>query len=238
MRLKANRQDLEMALRRSWRRRYLSPVLFGLYAELLPCLRNYATGAVLDAGCGVMPFREEMERLAASYQSLDVQRRAPEVDIIADLQDMPQVASETYDLVVCSEVLEHVPRPDRATAEVARILKPNGIFVISVPHLSRLHEEPHDFYRYTHHGIRYLLENAGFQVIRIVPIGSLFSFLGHQLSTIIVCGTWNIPVVRHVAFWLNAALVTLPCNLLDRLPFMRQKMPVGYVAVGVKRPIA
>ena len=82
--------------------------------------------------------------------------------------------------------------------------------------------------------MRFLLEDAGLQVVEIVPAGSLFGFIGHQVSTLIVCGVWDIPVLKQVAFWVNAALVVLPCYWLDRLPGLQLKMPLNYVVVAKK----
>jgi len=216
------------------RRRLWSPVAFGLYAALLPRLRH-ASGRLLDVGCGSMPYRQYVPPGVTSYEGMDVEARTAGVTYIGDAQDMSQIMAESYDMVLCSEVLEHLPRPEAAIAEMARILKPSGQLLLSVPFLSRLHEEPHDYFRYTEHGLRALLERHEFEVLEITTIGSVFSFLGHQISTLLVVGTWTVPVVRELMFGLNAALIALPCRLLDRLPGLARKLPAGYVAVAMKR---
>jgi SAM-dependent methyltransferase len=181
-----------------------------------------------------MPFKASVEDLVEEYRSIDIQRKIRDVDFVGDLQDMREIPSETYNVVLCTEVLEHVPQPTKLIAEVQRILKPQGKFILSVPHLSRLHEEPCDYYRFTKHGLQFLLDQNGFSVLEIVPTGSLFSFLGHQVSTVLVGSTWHIPVFSRVIFFLNAALCTLPCYALDKMLPFSAKYPLGYVALATK----
>jgi 2-polyprenyl-3-methyl-5-hydroxy-6-metoxy-1,4-benzoquinol methylase len=232
--LRTNRLKLELDLRDSHFRKYFSPALLCLYRALVPRLRDHASGKLLDAGCGAMPFKASVEDLVETYRSIDIERKVPGVDFVGDLQDMKAMDAESYNVVLCTEVLEHVPQPEKLIAEVRRILKPRGMFILSVPHLSRLHEEPFDYYRFTKHGLRFLLDQNGFSVLEIVPTGSLFSFLGHQVSTVLVGLTWHIPVFRRVFFFLNAVLCTLPCYALDKLLPLSAKYPLGYVVVAKK----
>jgi SAM-dependent methyltransferase len=233
-RMKRNRQLLEVELRDSWRRRYVSPAILSLSERLVPRLRAVASGALLDVGSGTMPFRTDVSDLVDEYHSLDIEKRIPDVNFVADITDMGPIGSGTYDLVLCSQVLEHIAEPDKAIREVIRVLRPGGKLVLTVPFLSRLHEEPFDYFRFTEHGLRVLLENAGFQVREILPTGSVLSFLGHQVSTIVVGGVWHVPVLKHVAFGLNALLIALPCYWLDRLLGIEAKIPLNYVVVAQK----
>lgn len=233
--LERNRAAVDRELGNTERRRYFSPALLGLYRQLVPRLQLHAAGRFLDAGCGTMPFRHYVVDRVSEYRCLDVEQRAEGVDYLADIQDMSVIESEVFDTALCSEVLEHVPDPRRAIAELHRILRSRGKLIVTVPFLGRLHEEPHDFYRYTSHGLRHLLAREGFEVIEIVPTGSLFSFLGHQISTLIVCGTYGIPVLKHLFFWANALLCVLPCHWLDSVTGLTGKMPLGYVAVANRR---
>jgi SAM-dependent methyltransferase len=78
-----------------------------------------------------------------------------------------------FDLVVAEQVFEHVLRPDLAARHVYQMLRPGGIFVISTPFLVKVHEAPLDLYRWTEHGIRQLLETAGFTVLGSGSWGNL-----------------------------------------------------------------
>jgi SAM-dependent methyltransferase len=74
------------------------------------------------------------------------------------------------DVVVCTEVLEHVPNPHQVVAELSRLLKAGGALYVSVPFSAREHQIPYDFFRYTQYGLRHLFEQAGLDVEFIRPI--------------------------------------------------------------------
>ena len=195
-----NRMALDRELSGSTRRALFSPVELCLFRALKPRLARYTTGRFLDVGCGTMPYRRLAEIHCDEYRALDIEERTEGVDYIADVQDMPDITSESFHTVLAAEVLEHVPHPAAAVAEMGRILAPGGILLLSVPHLSRLHEEPHDYFRYTEHGLEVLVREAGLDLVEVASVGSLFSFLGHQLNTIVVVGLWGVPVVRYLVF--------------------------------------
>lgn len=228
----ANRRTIDIELRDSRLRRFSSPALFSLYRALVPRLRRYGHGALLDVGCGTMPYRRFVPDRVTSYEGADVEPRVADVAYITDAETLTSVPDAHYDTVLCSEVLEHVRDPRRAIGQIRRVLRSGGTVILTVPHLSRLHEEPHDYYRYTTHGLAHLLGDAGFTVGEIVSTGSLFAFVGHQLSLILVGSTWRIPLLRYIVFALNAVLVTLPCYALDRSSALRAKFPLGYVVVA------
>lgn len=198
------------------------------------CIADHAAGRVLDVGCGHMPFRSDVLRYADSYEGFDVERRKEGVEHVGDVQEMDGVPSGAYDTVLCLEVLEHVPRPDRAVRELARVLRPGGRLILSVPHLSRLHEEPNDFYRYTRYGVERLLACADLEEVEIVAHAGLFSFLAHQASTVLMGLVWSVPGLRQGAYGINRLLlVHLPLWLDARLD-AGGLFAAGYVAVGRK----
>lgn len=213
----------------------LSPALHGLTTAVTPALRTHAKGTVLDAGCGSQPFRPVVEEQVERYVSYDIEARVESVDFIGDVEDMRAVADRTADVILCSEVLEHVPHPHVALAEFARIVRPGGVLVVTVPFLARLHEEPHDYFRYTRHGLRRLFDDAGFDLEEIVETGSVFSFVGHQVSLALLGLTWHRPRLRRLAVALNRWLVVRPAVALDRISRFGRMLPLGYVVVGKRR---
>ncbi|MEM9048020.1 MAG: class I SAM-dependent methyltransferase [Pseudomonadota bacterium] len=192
--------------------------------------RRYATGRVLDAGAGRGGWRRVIERAGGRRESLDIQAHPGEaLDWVADLTDMPQLPAAQFDCVICHQVLEHVPRPQAAMAEMTRVLKPGGTLVLSVPHLSRLHELPHDYFRYTKGGIRVLCEDAGLQLGEIRPYGGIFSFLHHQFATIFLGLASLAGPLYPVLVALHAPLSLLAAGA-DRLIDRAGMAPTGYVA--------
>ena len=78
-------------------------------------------------------------------------------DIVTSVCSMPMFEGASFDAVFMMEVLEHVPEPQQALSEIRRVLKPGGRLILSVPFIFPLHEEPHDYYRYTKYGLAYML---------------------------------------------------------------------------------
>jgi len=135
--------------------------------------------------------------------------------------------------VFCSQVLEHVPEPWAALAEFQRVLKPGGYVILSVPHISWLHNEPHDYYRFTRHGLRILLERQGFTVVEILPAGGLFSLLGHIGSTVCMNLLSTVPGLRLPVRFLNEFWGRTMAGL-DGLVDRRKLFALNYVCVGRK----
>lgn len=192
-------------------------------------------GRVLDAGSGRGPHHAVLIGNGCEVLRLDREERGAGVDLIGDVQAMPQVASESMDGVICTQVLEHVPRPWDAVAEMARVLRPGGWLVLSVPHLSVIHEAPLDFYRYTRYGLRFLLEREGFQEPRIDAAGGLLAFLAHPVSAVWLGLAAGVPGLRYPAWLLNYLLIVRLLAPIDRWFGLRSLYPCNYVVTARKR---
>lgn len=233
--LKRNRLRVNKELRNAKQRRFFSPATYGDYQVKVPAILAYACGKLIDIGCGDMPYKELILNKVTQYDTFDIERRVAEVNFVGDIQNMDMISNNSYDSAVCFEVLEHVQNPFQAIAEINRILKKGGMLILSVPHLARLHEEPNDFFRYTKYGLRSLLENAGFEVLEITLQGGIFSFLGHQFSTIFVCLFWHIPIIKKIVFFINKWFCVKPCYLLDKVFDKEKIFALGYICVAQKR---
>ncbi|GAB7004488.1 hypothetical protein JCM18899A_19610 [Nocardioides sp. AN3] len=234
MGLKQVRAQIDKDLGSSADRQFFSPVVYSQYQVTLPLIRAKAHGRFIDLGCGEMPYRPFVESQTDEYHTFDIEERTAGVTYVGDIQSMPQVPSGYYDTAVSLEVFEHVPDPRAAASEVFRVLRPNGTFIMSVPHMSRLHEEPYDFFRYTKYGVRRILEDAGFTDVEITKRGGLLTFVGHQLSTAILTLTWPIPVVRRLGWEINKWLVTRLAYGLDSRLDGKGLFAMGYTAVARK----
>jgi len=233
--IRSNRRKLDQDLGTLPQRRLFSPAYYSQYDVTLPLIRQYARGKLVDLGCGDMPFRHLIADRVSAYDSLDLFPRSDKVTYTGDIQNMNMIASESYDTAICIEVLEHVPDPFQAMREISRILKPGGVLILSVPHLSRLHDEPHDYYRYTRYGIRCLLEQGELIVLSVNKRGGVFSFIGHQIATLLLGMVWHIPVVKDVAWFVNSWVFTRACYRLDQLLDAGGTMAMGYSAVAIKK---
>lgn len=87
-------------------------------------------------------------------------------DFVCDLTDMNVIEDNSLNCVVVLEVLEHVKNPQKALSEIFRVLKPGGEIILSTPFIFHIHAEPHDYWRFTHYGLRLILEDYTDIVIR------------------------------------------------------------------------
>jgi SAM-dependent methyltransferase len=102
------------------------------------------------------------------------------LDAVADLRALP-FADGCFDGCVNIVTLEHVHDPAAVLGEIARIMRLGGKLLLVVPQDWEVHQAPHDYFRFTQYGIRYLLENAGFTEINIQPGGGFFRLLSRRL---------------------------------------------------------
>lgn len=199
-------------------------------------LARYATGRLLDIGCGVKPYRS----LVAPYVSEHIGVEHPSsphgldaVDIIADAYDIP-LEGASVDTILCTEVLEHLEEPAAAIREAARVLRPGGCAIYTVPLFWHLHEQPRDFYRYTPYGLRYLFEKAGLEVISMTPLSGFVVTFSQELVYVLRWfargNRWNparlaVTLISHIVQALALAL-----NRVDPTTIFS----VGFIAVARK----
>jgi SAM-dependent methyltransferase len=232
--LKRNRLRINEELDSHNSRKYFSASEFAQHIITMPAICTYLHGKFIDIGCGHMPFRELIEQHVTQYDSIDIERRVAGVKYIGDVQDMDMIDANSYDSALCLEVLEHVRDPCKAISEIHRIIKSGGVLICSAPHLSRLHEEPNDYYRFTIHGLTYLFRSHGFRIISIIPRGGIFSFLGHQVSTLLLGLTLDIPVLKSIAFFLNKWILVRFLYAIDNIVDKRKLFALGYTCVVEK----
>lgn len=121
---------------------------------------------VLDIGVGKAPYKKFIR--CQKYLGLDIEDRGGVKDvIIADINEGIPLEDASVDLVLFTEVLEHIKEPDHALREINRVLKPEGKLIMTTPFAWLIHEAPNDFYRYTRFGLEYLLKSSGFYKINI-----------------------------------------------------------------------
>jgi SAM-dependent methyltransferase len=194
---------------------------------------RYLHGIVLDAGCGHAPYIDLVRKYSTVLISLDYEITHPAQQVCADVRKLPFV-DDSIDSLLSTQVFEHVAHPFEAIHEAGRVLKSSGILLMSVPHLSRLHELPNDYFRFTENGLRFLAQEGGFEVIEIVPTGGLLTFLSHQASLAFLISLWPLRILRPAILMINKCLFTRLANFLDRLIKTESLFPQGYVMVAKK----
>jgi SAM-dependent methyltransferase len=139
---------------------------------------------VLDAGAGDCPYKSFFPN--AQYESADFCQvegaKYGPITYVCDLSTIP-VEDNRYDLVLCTQVLEHVTEPELVLKEFFRILKPGKELWISAPLFYAEHQIPFDYYRYTRYGLSYLIEKAGFQIKKVEWLEGYYGTLSYQMET-------------------------------------------------------
>lgn len=116
-------------------------------------LRRYQSSLrTLDIGCGDSYYKNLFPNRVAF--DIDPERKP---DVIGDVHQLP-FPNETFDIVVCIEVLEHLHTPSLALAEIQRVLRKNGLLLLTTRFIYPLHDTPHDYFRFTRYGLHHLLQ--------------------------------------------------------------------------------
>lgn len=159
-------------------------------------LAPLARGVLLDVGSSETPYREVFERHVRRYVGMEyppsVLEKQPDMwdllynvhhllNLLGDGRNLP-IRTDSVDTVLCTEVLEHVPDAAPMVQEMARVLRPGGRLLVTVPFVQPLHELPGDYHRFTPAALRRYAEEAGLEVESIEPRGNFASACGAMLS--------------------------------------------------------
>jgi len=216
-----------------WLRRYLLRFETMIEKSASEFAASLADGSrVLDAGAGELQYAHLFSRqryLAVDLGIGDMNWNYSRLDCIADLADLP-LASRTMDACVNLVTLEHVREPSRVLEEIHRTLRPGGRLLLAVPMEWEVHQAPHDYYRYTEHGVRYLLTKAGFERIEIEACGGMFALLSRRLLNSLQF--FPGPLFIVAAILMAPAALVLP--LLDGLDRQRH-FTMGYICHAWKQ---
>lgn len=186
---------------------------------------------VLDAGAGEAQYAHLFARhryLAVDLAVGDATWNYRRLDCIADLQSLP-LRTASCDACINIVTLEHVREPAQVICELGRVLKPGARLLLIVPHEWEVHQPPHDYFRYTCHGVRYLLDRAGFASVVVEPVGGFFRLLSRRLWNALQFFPGPLMLVAAVFFAPPALLLPL-FDSLDR----ERNFTLGYICTASK----
>ncbi|MBI3087279.1 MAG: class I SAM-dependent methyltransferase [Candidatus Omnitrophica bacterium] len=187
-------------------------------AALRRC-RGYVQGRLLDVGCGRKPYRALYAERVSWHLGVDVPRSPRHAaEVFGDAQALP-FRSASFDAVLCTHVLVHLPEPHQAVGEMSRALKPDGYLILSARQMWHVYT-PRDYYRFTAAGLRYLAERHGLEVVQVIPVGGWWARTGVKLAS------WLDRLNRRPIRWLTEIPLGLAiiaaqavCACLDTLVF-------------------
>jgi SAM-dependent methyltransferase len=132
----------------------------------LESVRTERRLVILDYGCGGSPYRSLFAQ--SDYRRADIfQAENDQLDYRMDESSRVGEKDEFFDFILSTQVLEHVPDPAAYLAEAFRLLKKGGMFYLTTHGSYPDHGCPHDYRRWTAHGLKLDLEKAGFSVVRL-----------------------------------------------------------------------
>ena len=207
---------------------------------------------LLDAGAGSCPYRHlfsHCDYKAQDFVSLQGEQLSGgeygAIDYVCDITAIP-VEDAVFDVVLCTEVLEHLPEPIKAIDEFSRILKPGGKIIITAPLGSGIHQEPYHFYGgYTPFWYRKFLAEAGFETIDVeANAGSLRACAQESMRFMQLSRPFSLgmPVWQEL-LWTVCWLILLPYMavvapvasfLLDRFD-RDERFTIGYHVTAVRK---
>lgn len=173
---------------------------------------------LLDAGAGSQQFKKYAEHLdyvsqdfnsyksdeTKSFSGLETTYEYGKTDIVGNIWEI-DVAGETFDAVLCTEVLEHVPYPIETVKELGRVTKPGGRLILTAPSNCLRHFDPFFFSSgYSDRWYETILPEAGFQIESITPVGDYFSWM-------------KVEVFRTITIRPASALFLLPALVYFKL---------------------
>ena len=133
---------------------------------------SQAHGVLLDVGCGSKPYRPMFAPFVEKHLGIEYSPesvfRGCEADVFGDAMKLP-FDNETIDTILCTEVLEHLTNPEKAIAEFARVLRPNGILITTAPFFYPIHDA-WDFFRYSPNGLANLMKQNGLEIETLKPL--------------------------------------------------------------------
>jgi SAM-dependent methyltransferase len=199
---------------------------------LAPLIRKHASGRLLDCGCGYAPYYGIYEPVVDEAVWIDwgeTEHRNRLLDAEVDLNGPLPFPDASFDSVLLTDVLEHIAAPESLIQEIARILRPRGRLILSVPFMYGLHEQPYDYFRYTEFGLRRLCEQAGLDPDLISPYG------GRPDVIIDLLNKWvaNRAVARSALLGL-AGWVAKSDAFAARRHSSARVFPLGYNVVAAK----
>jgi SAM-dependent methyltransferase len=175
---------------------------------------------VLDVGCGVKPYYPFFADVASEYVGVDAVEN-PMADLRGLVEALP-VEDASFDVVLCTQVLEHCGDPARAVRELRRVIRPGGRVLASTHGVQVYHPSPTDYYRWTHDGLRMLFtNNAEWSSLDVTPAAGTASALAMLLGTYVEIALRRSALARGPVWVLNriaAALDAHVATLRDPVP--------------------
>ena len=178
---------------------------------------------IIDIGCGDRPYLKLLKRWVKMYVGVDI---SDEADVVAPAEHLP-FPDASFDLALCFQVLEHAENPQKAVQEMKRIVKKGGFVLASTHGVWNHHPFPHDYYRWTHEGLKKLFED--FSEVKVKPNLNSYSSVIQIINIELYILACNNILIKLPLYGFIAVL-----NLIGRaaIPYGQKHLSVNYLVLA------
>jgi SAM-dependent methyltransferase len=201
-----------------------------------------AHGVLLDIGCGVKPFEKIFDPYVDEYLGLEYSPesgyRGNRADFCGDAAYLP-LGDESVDTILCTEVMEHVPHPEKTIEEFARVLRSGGIVITTAPFVYPIHDA-YDFFRYSPDGLAAMMKRHGLTVEKVEPLSGTAVTLAAMLNLYwydigFIWTKWLYPIglILRPVLWLMCFIVNVMGGIFENLVPSKQ-MSFNHITIARK----
>ena len=199
---------------------------------------------ILDAGCGSQRYKNDCSHLRyksqdfggyatdlkksidTSYQDLEAYEYGSQIDYIGNIWDI-KVKNNTFDAILCTEVLEHIPYPIDTVKELSRILKKNGTLILTAPSNCLRHMDPYFYYSgFTDRFYEKILTENNFSIKKMEPVGDYYSWMSVEVARTSISNSLLAKLILFPAFLYYA--------MKRKTPVSVNSLCMGYHIVAIK----
>lgn len=213
--------------------RLIVDIIAQFYQSYIP---KHVKGRLLDLGCGKVPLFEMYKDYIIDNMCVDWDNTLHDnkyVDVTCDLSGNLPFEEEQFETIILSDVMEHLPNPEKLWKEMFRLLAPGGKVLLNVPFLYWIHEAPHDYYRYTEFAVKRFAELSGFSIILLEPIGGAPEVLADISSKVFARYTFGKWIAVSIQYLTCLAIKT---KIIKRISKKTSELfPLGYFII-VEKP--
>jgi len=199
----------------------------------------YYKGDLYDLGCADAYYKDFFLKYCNSYTGVDWSNTIHNnnADIVTDLNKEFKIKNDVADTIISLSVMEHLYNPQLFLKESYRILKKDSYIILGVPWMWHIHEAPHDYFRYTPYGLKYLFSEAGFKEIHIQPTSGFFTMISMKINyftlKFISGSSLKMKITEYLLFPLWYTIQKL-APILDNLHRGWSSNTVGFYVVAKK----
>jgi SAM-dependent methyltransferase len=197
-------------------------------------VKHHATGRLVDLGCGKVPLFGTYRAYVSDVTCVDWAEPVDgenHLDFICDLSKPLPFREGEFHTIILSDVLEHIADPELLWSEMARILSPGGKLIMNTPFIYCLHDQPHDYYRFSKYALRRFAELNGFDVVYLEPLGGTPEILADifckHIQFVPLVGKLLAQALQEITFWF---VQSKPGASLSRRT--SEAFPLGYAMIA------